>query len=105
MTLSLASSVVDLALVLERAGAVDDARQALRQHAERDAHAGDQEHRTQRELDQVRDVFGLQVDPGHGAEVCHTSRACANADDDVYSVYIGDALMYTVYTWHTRDND
>ena len=65
-----------LAFIFECARTIDDARQALRQHAEGDAHAGDQEHRAQRQLDEVRDVFGLQVDAGHGAEVCHTHAAC-----------------------------
>ena len=59
--------MVSLAPVFERARAIDDARQPLREHAERDAHAREQEHRTQRQLDDVGDVFGLQVDAGHGA--------------------------------------
>ena len=61
----------DVTPVFERARAIDDARQTGGQHAERDAHARDEEHRTQRELDEVGDVFGLKVDAGHGAGVCH----------------------------------
>ena len=62
-----------VAPVLERAGTIDDARQPRGQHAQRDAHARQQEHRAQRELDQLCDVFSLQVDAEHGAEVCHNS--------------------------------
>ena len=46
-------------------------RQPGGEHAERDADAGDQEHRAERQLDQVSDVFGLQFDSGHGGRVCH----------------------------------
>ena len=67
-----------LAPVLERAGAIDDARQPRGEHAERDAHAREQEHRAQRQLDQLRDVFGLQIDADHGAKsatIHHSNRA------------------------------
>ena len=45
-------------LRLEGAGAVDDARQAIGQHAEGRRHPRQQEHRGDRGLDQMRDIHG-----------------------------------------------
>src|SRR6478736_5904495 len=50
-----------LELLLEETCAIDDARQPIGEHAECRRHSGQQEHRSDRRLDQVGDVY--QVAP------------------------------------------
>jgi hypothetical protein len=63
-------------LELERAGAVDDARQAVGHHVQDRADAGQQEHRRHGELDDVRNP-GLGNDFEHGRILRNWIPACA----------------------------
>ena len=55
---SVAAALPQLAFDVARA--IDDARKAARQHAEKYADAGEQEHGRQRELDRMGDVDDFQ---------------------------------------------
>ena len=52
----------------ERPGAIHDAGESRGEHAQGDTHSREQEHGTERELDQLGDVFCLQVDAEHGGK-------------------------------------
>jgi len=45
--------------LLQRTRPIDDARQAVGEHAERGGDTGQQEHRCNRRLDQTRNIHGL----------------------------------------------